>query len=55
MHMLATGMSYKTSPVEIREKIAFGELETESAIKKLYSYDSIVELVMLSTCNRTEF
>lgn len=55
MQMIATGISYKTAPVEMREKIAFNESEMSQALKKLYSYDSIIEVVLLSTCNRTEF
>ncbi|MFN8673574.1 MAG: glutamyl-tRNA reductase [Candidatus Sericytochromatia bacterium] len=53
--MIATGISYKTAPVEIREKIAFNEVNLKEALKKLYSYDSILELAIVSTCNRTEF
>lgn len=55
MQMIATGISYKTAPVEMREKIAFSESELSQALKKLYSYESIIEVIVLSTCNRTEF
>lgn len=54
MHILATGLSHKTAPVEIREALAFPEAEISDALQKLISFPSINEGVILSTCNRTE-
>lgn len=54
MHILVVGLNYKTSPVEIRERLTFSETELVDAIKKLNNKKSILENIILSTCNRTE-
>lgn len=54
MYVLVVGLSHKTAPVEIREKVAFPIEEQPAALAKLLSQDSIAEAVILSTCNRTE-
>lgn len=55
MQMIATGISFKNSPLHIREKIAFSDIDLKKAIIKLSLEDNIKEIVILSTCNRTEF
>jgi glutamyl-tRNA reductase len=55
MQMLTMGVSYKATPVSVREKVAFSENELEKALLKLSFYEGINEVVILSTCNRTEF
>lgn len=54
MHILVIGLNYKTAPVEIRERLTFNESDLGEASKKLQSKKSILENVILSTCNRTE-
>ncbi|MDP4163567.1 MAG: glutamyl-tRNA reductase [Bacillota bacterium] len=54
MHILVLGINYKTAPVEIRERLTFNESDLREAMKKLNSKKSILENVILSTCNRTE-
>lgn len=54
MHILAIGVNYKTAPVEIRERLTFNEADLGEAIKQLQSQKSILENIILSTCNRTE-
>ena len=54
MHILVIGLNYKTAPVEIREKLAFGEAELARAMKTLKDKKNIVENVIVSTCSRTE-
>ncbi|MFP7333654.1 glutamyl-tRNA reductase [Shouchella clausii] len=54
MHTIAIGLNYKTAPVEIREKLVFSEHQLPDALKKLRSSKSMMECVILSTCNRTE-
>ncbi|WHY84904.1 glutamyl-tRNA reductase [Neobacillus novalis] len=54
MHILVLGLNYKTAPVEIRERLTFNEADLVDAIKKLNSKKSILENIILSTCNRTE-
>ncbi|RFU65900.1 glutamyl-tRNA reductase [Peribacillus glennii] len=54
MHILAVGLNFKTAPVEIREKLSFTEAELADAMKALKNKKSILENVIVSTCNRTE-
>jgi glutamyl-tRNA reductase len=54
VHIVVIGINYKTAPVEIREKLTFGEPELADAMKRLQQQKSILENVIVSTCNRTE-
>ncbi|HLO87279.1 MAG TPA: glutamyl-tRNA reductase [Nostocaceae cyanobacterium] len=54
MNIAVVGLSHKTAPVEIREKLSIPEPQTESAIANLSSYPHIDEVTILSTCNRLE-
>jgi glutamyl-tRNA reductase len=54
MHILVIGLNYKTAPVEIRERLTFNESDLVDAIKKLNAKKSMLESIILSTCNRTE-
>ncbi|CAG9608810.1 glutamyl-tRNA reductase [Pseudoneobacillus rhizosphaerae] len=54
MHILVVGINYKTAPVEIRERLTFNPNELGDAMKKLQTKKSILENVIISTCNRTE-
>jgi glutamyl-tRNA reductase len=54
MHTLVIGINYKTAPVEIRERLSFNEADLADAIKKLNTKKSILENIIVSTCNRTE-
>ncbi|WP_102691173.1 glutamyl-tRNA reductase [Rummeliibacillus pycnus] len=54
MHTIVVGLNYKTAPVEIREKFSFTEEELPEAMRALQSQKSILENVIVSTCNRTE-
>ena len=50
----SVGFNHDTCPLELREKLAIGDHETELALKSLLMSESISESVILSTCNRTE-
>lgn len=54
MHVLKVGFNHTTAPVEIRERMAFSENTLEQAMRTLKGQKSILENVILSTCNRTE-
>ena len=54
MHIIAVGLNYHTAPVEIREKVSFNEAELAKAMEALKNKKSILENVIVSTCNRTE-
>ncbi len=52
--LLAIGISHKTAPVALRERVALTENEAERFIRDLVSNDDLREAVVISTCNRTE-
>ncbi|HUJ23105.1 MAG TPA: glutamyl-tRNA reductase [Bryobacteraceae bacterium] len=54
MKLLVTGVSHKTAPVEVREKLAFAEAVLPGALRDLISRQGISEALVLSTCNRVE-
>ncbi|MDQ0216462.1 glutamyl-tRNA reductase [Oikeobacillus pervagus] len=54
MHIIVVGLNYKTAPVEIRERLSFNESDLGNAMKALNHKKSVLENVILSTCNRTE-
>lgn len=54
MNIAVVGLSHKTAPVEVREKLSIPEPQMESAIAHLCSYPHIEEVAILSTCNRLE-
>lgn len=54
MHIIAVSLNYKTAPVEIRERLTFNPSELVNALQVLKGKKSILESVILSTCNRTE-
>ena len=54
MHIAVVGLSHKTAPVEVREKLSIPEAQLESAIATLTDYPHIEEVAILSTCNRLE-
>ncbi|TVY12042.1 glutamyl-tRNA reductase [Paenibacillus cremeus] len=54
MHIVVAGLNYRTAPVAIREKFAFAEGDLPQALKELKATKSIMECVIVGTCNRTE-
>ncbi len=54
MNIAVVGLSHKTAPVEVREKLSIPEQLTEKAIAALKAYPHIEEVAILSTCNRLE-
>lgn len=54
MNIAVVGLSHKTAPVEIREKLSIQEAKLESALAHLRSYPHIEEVAIISTCNRLE-
>jgi glutamyl-tRNA reductase len=54
MPVVAVGLSHHTSPVELRERLAFAEPTLPEALQKLRSSTLSDEAVILSTCNRVE-
>jgi glutamyl-tRNA reductase len=54
MHIAVVGLSHKTAPVEVREKLSIPEELVERAIAQIKAYPHIEEVAILSTCNRLE-
>jgi glutamyl-tRNA reductase len=52
--LLALGISHKTAPVALRERVAFTELEAAEFAKQAAATAEVRETVVISTCNRTE-
>ena len=49
------GLSHRSAPVEVRERFWIGESRLYPALASLVSSPGIEEVVVLATCNRTEF
>ena len=54
MALVLVGINQKTANIEIREKVAFPPEIVESALAEIYALPAIQEVVIVSTCNRTE-
>jgi glutamyl-tRNA reductase len=52
--LLALGISHKTAPVALRERLAFTESEASEFSQALTASAEVREAVVISTCNRTE-
>tara|TARA_Y100001968_G_scaffold328584_1_gene376054 strand:+ start:668 stop:1960 length:1293 start_codon:yes stop_codon:yes gene_type:complete len=54
MHIAVVGLSHRTAPVEVREKLSISEQHIEDSFRSLKSREQIIEVSILSTCNRLE-
>ncbi|MHB8243248.1 MAG: glutamyl-tRNA reductase [Solirubrobacteraceae bacterium] len=52
--LLALGISHKTAPVALRERLAFTESEGVEFARQATATSEVREAVVISTCNRTE-
>jgi glutamyl-tRNA reductase len=52
--LLALGISHKTAPVALRERLAFTEAEASEFAEQATASADVREAVVISTCNRTE-
>jgi glutamyl-tRNA reductase len=52
--LLALGISHKTAPVALRERLAFTENEAVAFAREATATSEVREAVIISTCNRTE-
>jgi glutamyl-tRNA reductase len=52
--LLVVGLSYRTSPVSLLEKVSISGDELIKSIEELADSESISEVLVLSTCNRIE-
>jgi glutamyl-tRNA reductase len=51
---LALGVSHRTAPLELRERLALPEGRAAGVLNELRATDQVQEAAALSTCNRTE-
>jgi glutamyl-tRNA reductase len=54
MHIAVIGLSHRTAPVEIRERLSIPEQTMEASLQQLRADDQVLEASILSTCNRLE-
>lgn len=54
MRFFLTGLSHRTAPVDVRERLAFPTGEVEASLRVLKQEPGIREGIILSTCNRVE-
>src|SRR6266436_3000057 len=54
MKLFAAGVSHKTAPVEVRERLAVKQSEIADLAFVLKCFGHLDEIVLLSTCNRVE-
>ncbi|MBR8827213.1 MAG: glutamyl-tRNA reductase [Gomphosphaeria aponina SAG 52.96 = DSM 107014] len=54
MNIAVVGLSHKSAPVEIREKLSIQEAKLEQAYAHLRAYPNMEEVAIISTCNRLE-
>jgi glutamyl-tRNA reductase len=54
MRLLVVGLSHRTAPVELRERVDFARTGLEAALSAIAARGIAREAVVLSTCNRAE-
>ena len=54
MHLAVIGLSHRTAPVEIRERLSIPEQTMEESLQLLRADEQVLEASILSTCNRLE-
>ena len=52
--LLALGISHRTAPLELRERLALTEGRAAGVLNQLRAAEQVQEATALSTCNRTE-
>ncbi len=53
--LMVIGLNFRTAPVEVRERFWISEARRYEVLLKLSQAEGIEELIVLATCNRTEF
>src|SRR3989338_633294 len=52
--MFVVGISWRTAPVAVREKLAFREEELSGTLQAMTADLPVAEALLISTCNRVE-
>jgi glutamyl-tRNA reductase len=53
--IVVTGLSHRTAPIEVRERLAISADELPDLLKSLVARPPLGEALVVSTCNRVEF
>jgi glutamyl-tRNA reductase len=53
--IVVIGLSHRTAPIEVRERLAIAADEIPGLLRSLVSIPSLGEALVVSTCNRVEF
>ena len=54
MSLVAIGLNHRTAPLDLLERVTIGDADLPKALHSLRSRPHLNEVVVLSTCNRTE-
>ena len=54
VRLFAIGLSHRTAPIELRERVDFAREGLEAALARLAARNVVREMAVLSTCNRAE-
>ncbi len=54
MNVLLLGVNHRTAPLEVRERLVYPRGEAATAVQQLKNGGSLGQVMLLSTCNRTE-
>ena len=54
MHIVVVGLSHRTAPVEVREQLSIPDSSIRDSLVSLRNSSEILEVSILSTCNRLE-
>lgn len=54
VNLIVVGLSHKTAPVEVRERLAFPETALAEVCRRIAAEAGVEEVMVLSTCNRVE-
>lgn len=52
---MVIGLNHRTAPVAVRERFWIGENRRPEALTRLRQAEGVEEIIVLATCNRTEF
>jgi glutamyl-tRNA reductase len=55
MMLIYQGITYRSCPLQIREKVALTEAEQQTLLRQIAAADAVSDALVLATCNRTEF
>ncbi|MCY2925164.1 MAG: glutamyl-tRNA reductase [Planctomycetota bacterium] len=55
MELFVIGISHRTAPVEVREKVALPGALSRQLLRTMHAEKTFEEVLVIDTCNRTEF